>query len=164
MDAVRDSAGSSREEGRAGAAELALGKAAADVGCALPPVWGILLSGWVYVAVCDGTPAALFTAVASELNTAVSDGGIVTALNAESSFQNLDSSYVTARVQEAKTIILNDQLRAKTERALKSELKRKPVSFSEGDEVLVWRPAAAKKAADKTSAKLMLAAVGPMSL
>ena len=70
--------------------------------------------------------------------------------------------YVTARVQEAKTIILNDQLRAKTERALKSELKRKPVSFSEGDEVLVWRPAAAKKAADKTSAKLMWAAVGPM--
>ena len=44
----------------------------------------------------DGTAAALFNAVAGELNTAVSDGGIVTALNAEGSFSNLDASYTSS--------------------------------------------------------------------
>ena len=45
----------------------------------------------------DGTPAALFTAVASDLTTAVSSGSVVSALNSQSSFSGLDASYTNSK-------------------------------------------------------------------
>ena len=44
----------------------------------------------------DGTATGLFNAVASDLNAAVSSGTIVTALNSEASFSNLDASYTSS--------------------------------------------------------------------
>jgi hypothetical protein len=70
--------------------------------------------------------------------------------------------YITARLTEARTIMLNTQLRDKESRLIKSDAKRRDLRFEVGDEVLVWRPAAASTAMDKTSAKLLWAAVGPM--
>ena len=45
----------------------------------------------------DGTPAALFNAVASDLATAVSSGSVVSALNSQSSFSGLDASYTDSK-------------------------------------------------------------------
>ena len=44
----------------------------------------------------DGTATGLFSAVASELATAVSSGSVVTALNSQSSFSGLDASYTNS--------------------------------------------------------------------
>ena len=70
--------------------------------------------------------------------------------------------YITARLTEARTIMLNTQLRDKEARLIKSDARRRNLRFEVGDEVLVWRPAAASTSMDKTSAKLLWAAVGPM--
>jgi hypothetical protein len=65
---------------------------------------------------------------------------------------------------EARTIMLNVQLRDKEARLIKSEAKRRTVRFEVGDQVLVSRPAAASNKVDKVSAKLLWAAVGPMEV
>ena len=44
----------------------------------------------------DGTPAAIFTAVASDLTAAVSGGSVVSALNTQGSFANLDPSFTSS--------------------------------------------------------------------
>ena len=44
----------------------------------------------------DGTPAAIFTAVASDLTAAVSGGSVVSALNTQGSFSNLDPSFTSS--------------------------------------------------------------------
>jgi site-specific DNA-cytosine methylase len=72
------------------------------------------------------------------------------------------TEYITARLAEARTIMLNTQLRDKESRLIKSCAKRRDQHFDKDDEVLVWRPAAASTSMDKTSAKLLWAAVGPM--
>jgi len=72
------------------------------------------------------------------------------------------ADFITERVDEARTIMLNLQLREKEARLIKSGEKRRIIEYNVDDEVLVWRPAAATNITEKTSAKLLWAAVGPM--
>ena len=69
-----------------------------------------------------------------------------------------------SRLQKAQDTMVNVQWQTKEENALRMQKLRRISTHKVGDQVLVWRPAATHSKIDKTSRKLMWAAVGPMSV